>query len=61
MSKEFEFVEVHHGFDVSDLALTTKRGLAAAFCDYTTKVELWEETIAPAYIAAGANLNPVWR
>ncbi len=61
MSKEFEFVEVHHGFAVSDLASITKRAVAAAFCDYTTKVALWEETIAPAYLSAGASLNPVWR
>lgn len=61
MSKEIEFVQVHHGFDVTDLASITKRAVAAAFCDYTTKVELWEDTIAPAYLSAGAALSPLWR
>ena len=57
MSSEFEFVSRHHGFGVDDLALVTRRSLAAAFCDHDTKKRLWEERIAPAYRQAGAQLD----
>lgn len=60
MSAEFDLVTEHHGFTLSDLALTTRRSLSAAFCDHETKVELWEGTIAPAYLAAGAELSTRW-
>ena len=61
MSDEFAFVRKYHGFELGDLALTTQRSLAAAFCDHGTKVELWEGVIAPAYAAAGAHPTLVWR
>lgn len=60
MSSEFEFVKRHHGFDVDDLALTTRRSLAAAFCGWDDKAALWEDVIAPAYAAAGATPDPIW-
>ena len=60
MSKEFEFAQRHHGFGIDDLARTTRRSLEAAFCDFDTKVELWETLIAPAYAAKGARVNAEW-
>lgn len=61
MSTEFGFVRSHQGFGLDDLALTTRRSLAAAFCTYDTKVRLWEELIAPAYQEAGADVDSRWR
>jgi adenosine deaminase len=61
MPGEFEFVVEHHGFTIDDLARTTWRSLDAAFCPWEAKAELWESAIAPAYAAAGADLDPVWR
>ncbi len=61
MPKEFEFVSEHHGFGILDLARTTWRSLDAAFCPWETKAELWEDVIAPAYAAAGADLEREWR
>lgn len=60
MSKEFAFVTEHHGFGVDDLARVTRRSLAAAFCSHDTKVELWEEIIAPSYREAGADVETTW-
>lgn len=60
MPQEFEILTEHHGFDVNDLALTTRRSLAAAFCDHETKIELWEEVIAPAYRQSGADVSEGW-
>lgn len=60
MSKEFEFAVKHHYFSPTDLALTTRRSLAAAFTSHETKVELWEDTIAPAYRAGGAEVSDRW-
>ena len=39
MSSEFAFARDHHGFQMEDLALITRRALAAAFCGYEDKVE----------------------
>lgn len=61
MSREMEILEDYHGFDGDDLALTAKRSLAAAFCDYETKVEIWEDVPAPAYAAGGARVDEKWR
>jgi adenosine deaminase len=61
MSREFEFVREHHGFTIDDLARTTWRSLDAAFCSWEGKAELWEDAIAPGYVAAGATLDRVWR
>jgi adenosine deaminase len=61
MSNEFEFVREHHGFTIDDLAGTTWRSLDAAFCSWEVKAELWEDAIAPGYVAAGATLDRVWR
>lgn len=61
MTREFEFVQAHHDFTIDDLALTTRRSLAAAFCGYETKVRLWGDVIAPAYRTAGAQVDEVWR
>jgi adenosine deaminase len=61
MSDEFEFATVHHGFDTTDLARITWHSLDAAFCSWETKASLWEESIAPAYIAAGADVERGWR
>jgi len=60
MSQEFAFVTEHHGFTVQDLAATTRRSLDAAFCASETKGPLWEDVIAPAYAAAGAEVESVW-
>lgn len=60
MSHEIELVGDHHGFKPDDLALTTRRSLSAAFCDHETKVLLWEQVIAPAYAAAGADVDENW-
>ncbi len=60
MSAEFEFVQRHHRFGLDDLASVTRRSLAAAFCDHVTKTRLWEETIAPAYRIAGAEVETRW-
>jgi adenosine deaminase len=60
MPKEFEFVTTHHGLGVTDLARITRRSLAAAFCGHETKVRLWEERIAPAYVEAGAEIDARW-
>ena len=60
MSAEFDLARKYHGFDIDDLALTTRRSLEAAFCDHETKVELWEGTIAPSYIAEGAKVRETW-
>ncbi len=61
MPAEFDFVSNYHGFGVDDLALTTWRSLDAAFCPWETKAELWEDAIAPAYAAAGADIERAWR
>ena len=61
MPLEFSFVIEHHGFDIDDLATTTRRSLAAAFCGHETKQRIWSETIAPAYRAAGADVAGEWR
>lgn len=61
MSSEFEFVTTHHGFEIDDLARTTRRSLAAAFCTHETKAMLWEDVIAPAYTEAGADVDSLWR
>lgn len=60
MPREFSFVTEHHGFGVDDLAAVTRRSLAAAFCGHETKERLWEESIAPAYRAAGADVGIEW-
>ncbi len=60
MSQELDFVRNYHGFEIDDLARVAWRSLDAAFCPWEVKAELWEDTIAPAYAAAGADLNPVW-
>ena len=60
MSREFDFVTRHHGFGIDDLARTTRRSLAAAFCSHETKARLWEERIAPAYSDAGAQVEQTW-
>lgn len=57
MSSEFEFVQRHHGFTLDDLALVTRRSLAAAFCEHQTKARLWDGAIAPAYRDAGAKVE----
>lgn len=61
MAAEFSFLRKHHGFTIDDLALTTRRSLDAAFCDWETKRELWETIIAPAYAAEAADLDSTWR
>ena len=61
MPAEFDFVSNHHGFGIDDLARTTWRSLDAAFCPWETKAELWEDAITPAYAAAGADIERVWR
>jgi adenosine deaminase len=61
MSAEFDFVVDHHGFTIDDLARITWRSLDAAFCPWEAKKELWEDAIAPAYVSARADLDPVWR
>ena len=61
MSDEFDFVTKHHGFDTTDLARITWRSMDAAFCPWETKAELWEELIAPAYAAAGVDIEKGWR
>lgn len=61
MSDEFDFVQKYHRFGIDDLALTTRRSLDAAFCPWDLKVELWETKIAPAYRAAGAGVEALWR
>lgn len=61
MSAEFDFVRTHHGFTIDDLARVTWRSLDAAFCDWETKKQLWEERIAPAYAEAGAAIESEWR
>lgn len=61
MPREFDFVTRHHGFGITDLAVTTRRSLAAAFCGHETKVRLWTDVIAPAYRVAGAEVDEVWR
>jgi adenosine deaminase len=61
MSAEMEFARAHHGFGIDDLARITRAGLDAAFCPWEVKAELWETAIAPAYTAAGADVEPGWR
>ena len=61
MSEEFAFVKEHHDFTIDDLAIITRRSLDAAFCSWDTKVELWEDVIAPAYAGAGATVESEWR
>lgn len=61
MSREFELVRRHHGFDINDLALVTRRSLEAAFCDHATKINLWNDRIAPEYRSAGAGIDLDWR
>ena len=60
VSSEFEFVRSHHGFGIDDLARTTRRSLAAAFCDLDTKTAIWEDVIAPGYQQAGATVGTEW-
>jgi adenosine deaminase len=60
MSDEMGLVSKYHGFEIDDLARTAWRSLDAAFCPWEVKAELWEDVIAPAYAAAGADLDPVW-
>lgn len=60
MSSEFEFVRSHHGFGITDLAVTTRRSVDAAFCDVETKAALWEDVVAPAYLQSGATIGPTW-
>lgn len=60
MSSEFEFVRSHHGFEVKDLAVTTRRSLEAAFCGLETKAALWEDVLAPAYRQSGATIEATW-
>ncbi len=61
MSQEFDFVQAHHRFGIDDLARITWRSLDAAFCTWDAKAELWEDAIAPAYAAAGADIDRSWR
>ncbi|MCI0678877.1 MAG: adenosine deaminase [Actinobacteria bacterium] len=61
MSGEFDFVRTHHGFGLHDLARVTRRSLEAAFCDHATKLRLWEDRIAPAYVEVGALPGGEWR
>lgn len=61
MSDEFYFVTKYHRFETVDLARVTWRSLDAAFCPWETKVELWEDVIAPVYAASGVDLEMVWR
>lgn len=61
MSREFDFVTERHGFGLDDLALTTRRSLAAAFCDHDAKLHLWEDVIARVYRESGASIDPTWR
>ncbi len=61
LSAEMEFARSHHGFGIDDLARVTRAGLDAAFCPWEVKAELWETSIAPAYSAAGAVVEPSWR
>lgn len=60
MSAEQELVRRHQGFGLDDLALATRRALAAAFCPEPLRRSLWEERIAPAYSAAGASVSSRW-
>lgn len=60
MPAEFDFVSSHHGFEVNDLAITTRRSLEAAFCGIETKAALWEDAIAPAYRRSGATIEAEW-
>jgi adenosine deaminase len=60
MTDEFELVRAHHGFTVDDLATVTRTALDAAFCSYAERRRLWEDRIAPAYRAAGAELTPLF-
>ncbi|MGB7859362.1 MAG: adenosine deaminase [Acidimicrobiia bacterium] len=60
MSDEFAFATEHHGLDITDLALITKRSLAAAFCTYDEKLAIWE-AIAARYRAAGVDVSERWR
>ena len=53
MSNEFQFAIVHHQMTERDLARVSANSLRAAFCDYETKLELWEDLISPGYGAAG--------
>lgn len=54
MPAEFEFATTHHDITVDDLAVITRRSLAAAFCDHDVKQQLWHDRIRPAYTDAGA-------
>jgi adenosine deaminase len=60
MSDEFDLVRTHHGFTVDDLATVTRTALDAAFCSHPERRRLWEDRIAPAYRAAGAELTPLF-
>lgn len=60
LSQEMDLVVTHHRFGVSDLALVARRALQAAFCPSPLKRELWEQRLAPAYRAAGADASPRW-
>lgn len=60
MTKEFAFVQQHHGFDNDDLVNVTKRSLDAAFCSWDTKAHLWEDVIAPGYARNGAAVESEW-
>lgn len=61
MSAEFDFARDYHGFDVDDLAITTRRALAGAFCPDSVKQELWDDVVRPKYQAAGATETASWR
>lgn len=60
MSREFDFARNYHGLTTDNLARVTRSSLEAAFCNYETKRSLWETQIAPAYVDAGARVEPLW-
>jgi adenosine deaminase len=60
MSAELHFAMEHHGMSIDDLATVARRSVDAAFASWDTKRDLWESALAPAYIDAGANVEPTW-
>lgn len=61
MSTEFDLVVAHHGFTIQDLARTTWRSLEASFATHDVKRRLWDESIAPRYRDAGADISQEWK
>lgn len=60
LSDELRLVRETHRFDLTDQAAWTRIALTAAFCSEPDRHRLWEETIAPAYRKAGAEVDLSW-